>query len=262
LGQNPKAAEEEIGTILKGIIMKGHISSNKYVLVRMVLFMTFLLLTVSACRKNSSESKDFDPVVYVLGRIIKNPENPVDVKKHAELAMSKWQNDVVDCKPILVNAVLGKPQKIDKVLLAFTIFDEDRDTIGFVIKEEYVDSNGVKTTLEEDYPAYVHCLPFEVADAHWVAIQIRDKHQQKDGQLWSKYVNTDFEQLVNKYIRSDDFSIESLYPGKFWEDTLPPVWVSVPKANKVDVWVYVYDKAGNKSEDVKLLDSTRRTGEN
>ncbi len=242
--------------------MKGHISSNRYVLVCTALFMTFLLLAVSGCRKNSSESKDFDPVVYVLGRIIKNPENPVDVKKRAELAMSKWQNDVVDCKPILVNAVLGKPQEIDKVLLAFIIFDEDRDTIGFVIKEEYVDSNGVKTMLEEDYPAYVHCLPFEVADAHWVAVQIRDKYQQKDEQLWSKYVNTDFEKLVNKYIRSDDFSIESFYPGKFWEDTLPPVLVSIPEPNKVDLWVYVYDKAGNKSEAVKLLDFTRRTGEN
>ncbi|MHC4456923.1 MAG: hypothetical protein ACYS0I_07490 [Planctomycetota bacterium] len=263
MGKNPKSPEKkEIGTILKGIIMKGHISSNRYFLICMALFMTFLLLAVSGCRKESSESENHDPVVWVLRDIIKTPDIPVQVRNRAELAISQWQNDVVDCKPILVNAVLGKPQGFDKVLLALIIFDEDRDTVGFVIKEEYVDSNGVKTTLEEDYPAYVHCLPFAVVDAHWVAIQIRDKHQQKDEQRWQKYVKSDFNELVKEYIQSDKFSVDSFYPGEFWEDTLPPVLVSVPEPNEVDVWVYVYDKAGNKSEDVKLLDFTRRTGEN
>ena len=218
----------------------------------------FSLSTFTGCREKSSESKALDPVVYFLRRSIKNPKNPVDVKNRAELAISKWENGVVDCKPILVNAVVGKPQEVDKVLLALIIFDEDKDTVGFVIKEEYVNSSGMKTTLEEDYPAYVHCLPFAVLDAHWVAIQIRDKHQQKNEQLWSEYVNTDFEQLVNRYIKSDDFSIESFYPGRFWEDTLPPVWVSIPEPNKVDVWVWVYDKAGNRSDAVKLLNFTER----
>jgi hypothetical protein len=237
-------------------LLKGYIKG-------LLLFaIIFLLSTLPGCGKESSESENHDPVIWVLRDIIKKPELPVHVRNRAELAISHWQNDVVDCKPILVHAVLGKPQGVDKVILGLIIFDEDRDTVGFVIKEEYVDSNGVKTTLEEDYPAYVHCLPFAVVDAHWVAIQIRDKHQQKDEQLWSEYVNTDFEQLVNKHIRSDDFSIESFYPGKFWEDTLPAVWVSIPEPNKVGVWIYVYDKAANKSEAVKLLNFTKNKKNN
>lgn len=226
---------------------------RRYTMVLCLFMVIFFLPTLSGCRKDSSESEKYDPVAWNLTDIVRNPDLPVDVKNRAELAISQWRNDVVDCKPILVHAVLGKPQGVDKVFLALIIFDEDRDTVGFVIKEEYVDSNGVHTTLEEDYPAYVHCLPFEVVDAHGVVIQIRDKHQHKDEELWSEYVNTEFEQLVNKYIRSDDFSIESFYPGRFWEDTLPPVWVSIPEPNKVDVWVYVYDKAGNRSEAVRCL---------
>ena len=222
----------------------------------MLFAIIFLLSTLPACNKESSESENHDPVIWVLTDIIKTTDLPVHVRNRAEFAISQWQNDVVDCKPILVNAVLGKPQEVDKVLLALIIFDEDKDTVGFVIKEEYVNSSGVKTTLEEDYPAYVHCLPFAVVDAHWVAVQIRDKHQQKDEQLWNEYVSTDFEQLVNEYIQSNNFSIESFYPGRFWEDTLPPVWVSISEPNKVDVWVWVYDKAGNRSEAVRLLNLT------
>lgn len=226
---------------------------DRCTIVLSLLIVNVLLIVGSGCSKDSSESKDFDSVIYVLKESVKNAEVPVDVKKHAELAISKWKNGIIDQKPILVKAVLGKPKGIDQVLLAFIIFDEDRDTVGFVIKEEYIDSNGLKTTLEEDYPAYIHCLPFEVADAHWVPVSIRDTGQQKDSQLWQEYIKTDFNELVNEYSKTDKISLEGFYPGKFWEDTLPPVWVSIPEPDKVNVWVYVYDKAGNKSEAVKLL---------
>ena len=230
---------------------------------RLLLFgITLPLLIIPGCSKESSESKNYGPVIWPLTEIIKKPELSADAKSRAKLAISQWQNDFVDSKPILIHAKLGQPKKVDKTILGYIIFDEDRDTVGFVIKEEHVDSNGVKTVLEEDYPAYVHCLPFEVVDAHWVSIQIRDKHQRKDEKLWSEYVNTDFEHLVKKHVSSNDLSTETFYQGKFWEDTLPPVWVSMPEPNKVDVWVYVYDKAGNSSEPLKLLNFTNNNKKN
>jgi hypothetical protein len=43
-----------------------------------------------------------------------------------------------------------------------------------------------------------------------------------------------------------------------WEDTLPPVWISIPEPNSVVVSLYVYDKAGYRSNEVRLLDRLRK----
>ena len=44
----------------------------------------------------------------------------------------------------------------------------------------------------------------------------------------------------------------------YWVETLPEVWLSLPDPNKVEVDIYLYDKAGHKSNSVKLIDQTRQ----
>lgn len=39
---------------------------------------------------------------------------------------------------------------------------------------------------------------------------------------------------------------------EYWEKKLTPVWISIPEPGKLDVYVYVYDRAGHKSELVEM----------
>ncbi len=98
-------------------------SMNRVMISRrktIVLFFTvvFLLPVLHGCKKDSSEAGKFDSVLYVLKESIRNPEISFDVRKRTDLAISQWENGVIDQNPILLKAVLGKPQEIDKVLLA------------------------------------------------------------------------------------------------------------------------------------------------
>jgi hypothetical protein len=205
---------------------------------------------MTGCRKNSSKAEDFDSVVYVLSEAMKNPIFPLDAKKRAESALSKWKNGTMDREPVLIFACVTQAYGTEEIDLALEIYDEDEDVLGFVIREEYTKT---KVSIEESYPVYTHCTSFDVADLHRVVVQIRDENQRKDETQWGKYTSTSLEELVKAHIENDQFSANSLRSGQFWEETLPPVWVSIPEPNKADVWIYIYDKAGHKSEPVKLF---------
>ena len=212
-----------------------------------------LLLMLIGCEKKPDKQEEFDSVSYVLNERLKHPSSPIVVRQRAELAMSKWKNGIVDSKPILIEAYMLKAEGIEQIDLALTILDEDRDVIGFAIKEKPFSSNATPMILVEEYPAYIHCLPFTICDIHLVPIHIRVAHQQKDVKLWDKYLGIDYEGLFKEYERKHTLSDDIVYPEVFWEETFPPVWVSLPVPNKIDVSIWVYDKDGNKSEPVKLL---------
>jgi len=205
------------------------------------------------CKKNSPQSDMSDSVVHVLDRIVNNSVIPIEAKKRAESSLLLWKNRVVDKKPILIHAVLEKHKGIDETILTLIIYDEDKDTSGFVISEECLDANDVKSTLQEDYPAYVHNPPPAVADAYWFEVNVRDNHQRKDDKQWKEYTSKSLEELAKNHIQNDPSSEESFEPMQYWRETIPPIWVSIPEKNNVDVWIHVYDEAGHKSEPVKLL---------
>ena len=218
------------------------------------LIIVFLMATVPGCRQKSSESEDYDHIVHLLTEIIEAPNIPIYFKNHAELAISKWSNGIVDREPITVYASLSKPQGVEQTYLAFILFDEDQDIAGLVVQEEYTNSNGVKTILQENYPAYIQYQCLEVMRSYAVPIHIRDKNQRKDEKLWQVYTTRDINDLMKEDIEGGRLSEESPQQGQFWEDNLPPVYISIPKPNRIDVWIWIYDRAGNKSEPVKLLD--------
>jgi hypothetical protein len=206
-----------------------------------------LFYTVSACRKTSPEEEREDPVVYAVRKMVKTPVWPNDARRRADLAISKWQNGLVDPEPIVVNACLTRFEGYDEIDFAIMIFDEDRDVVGVGISERPVEASARNDRIEETYPVYFHTPFVDVADLHMVPFRVRTADKRKDEQLWQKYLESNYEELLQKH-------------GS-WEATVPPVWLSIPEPNKVDVWVYVYDKAGNKSEPVKLLDFTKRNTE-
>ncbi len=145
---------------------------------------------------------------------------------------------------------------MEKWDFALWVFDEDKDLSGFLVREESHGANGTTTVLEERYPAFVHLIPTWIATAYErysVPIRIRDAHQRKDEGQWTDYLSINFGKLVKEKL--PDKSLPDFWYNfwRLWEDTVPVAWVSLPEPNQVDVSFCVYDKAGHKSNTVKLL---------
>ncbi len=197
------------------------------------LLVVMLVPAISGCRR--------DPVVEWLEHSKENAKAKGfrDVEERCELCLSKWQNRTLDPEPVLVLVSLGRVVARGMNLL-FEAFDEDKDVIGLGIKEEYTDANGLKTLLTEEYPAFVHRMTSDVMPLRFCDVQIRYAGQRKDAQRWEQYVN------------GEGIDVSSLRSTERWIETLPTVWISIPEPNKVDVYVYVYDRAGHKSEPLRL----------
>jgi hypothetical protein len=95
---------------------------------------------------------------------------------------------------------------------------------------------------------YTHVAPLfdEVLEDSNVPIRIRDCGQAMDAQQWGDYVRAEPEEA------GDGTFARAVYWSCNWLETLPPIWVSFPERNVVDVYAYAYDKAGHKSTPVRV----------
>jgi hypothetical protein len=172
-----------------------------------------------------------DPNAYVAMNLTNWRAPDSGAKQRVQLALSKWQNGVLDREPILLAQGAPVPD------LALFAFDEDKDLLGIGVIERYKD--GVERS--EEYPVYVHARPFRVMDKRPVPVHLRDKGQQKDESLWEEYIRGD---------KIDKWSMRHV--DGYYQDTMPPVYVSLPDPNNVDVRMYLYDRHGSKSAPVEL----------
>lgn len=220
--------------------------------VKILLFVSFLILTTSGCDKKKACS---DPELDYLKWIVHSSGDRVNMRQRAQLAMSKWQDGVTDPEPFLIDVAMMTASVEDggeEMLLMLVIYDEDADHIGCVVEEEYVDSNGVTTTLEEKYPVFTHLSDWAVVEFKFFPVLVRDENQRKPEEKWQKYVNTPRQQLRKEYMKR----LKKTYWS--WGDTLPPVWVSIPEPNKVYVRLQAYDRAGHQSEQINLVYEPRK----
>jgi hypothetical protein len=209
---------------------------------RLILICAMLAAGTTSCKR--------DPALTELNRLKEDAiKKGFDIEeKRVELALSKWQNGRLDREPILLWADLGKPIGMENKNLTFFTFDENKDIVGFAIVEEYVDANGLRTTLTEEYETTGNG-PYpadEAVQAFAFPVQIRDAGQRKDKQQWNEYLEA----------KSRDVKAgrESPPVGKTWH-VMPPIWISIPEPNRVEVYVYVYDREGHKSEKIGVRNS-------
>ncbi len=176
------------------------------------------------------------------------------MRQRAQLAMSKWQDGVMDPVPFIIDTIMMTRSDEDGggTTLVMVIYDEDADYIGCVVEEECVDSNGVTTTLVEKYPVFTHLSDWGVVEFKFIPVLVRDENQRKPEEKWQKYVSTPLQQLRKEYKKR----LKKTYCS--WGDTLPPVWVSIPDPNKVYVRLRAYDRAGHQSEQINLVYEPRK----
>ncbi|MBW7990191.1 MAG: hypothetical protein FVQ84_09280 [Planctomycetes bacterium] len=208
---------------------------NIWKLVQTLFVVFIIVLVIPGCNR--------DPVIEELKHLKEKAKTKdfVDEERHIESALSKWQNQTVDPEPILLTGDLSKSRGHEHMYLGFITFDEDMDVYGLGINEVYTDVNSMKVSLTEEYPAFVHRMKPEVLDFRLFPVQIRDAGQRKNEQQWDKYV------------KGEGIDVNEVRELNLWRATLPPVWVSIPEPNGVNVYVYIYDRAGNKSDPIKLF---------
>lgn len=228
----------------------------KVVVIFIFLSATAILITLMRCNKQKGDYQKFvfDLAVSGLTSMSEKREGS-DLGRRAKVALSKLKNGVLDIEPMLLQASVGLVEPNDDPALFVINFDEDRDIRGLRIKEQYIDPNGTTTTLEEDYPVFVNRLTSVISEHIRFPIRIRDKHQRKDRCLWLEYANRNLDALIRKYLdkRQHD-SGDTFTRGVLWkEKEMPPVYISVPDPDKVQVFMSIYDRAGNESESIKLL---------
>jgi hypothetical protein len=166
----------------------------------------------------------------------RGPDSAAD--QRARLALSKWQNGVIDHELILLTATLARASKERPLVVTLVAFDEDKDLLGFGAVEKCKDG----TERSEEYPVYVHLKQLGVIDTRAISVQVRDKSQQKDESRWEEYIR-------GKKI--DEWSLKHVH--NYYTDTMPSVYVSLPDPNSVDVLIYLYDRGGNRSPPVELI---------
>ncbi len=215
-----------------------------------------MVITVAGCKTEDDREEE---VVYELAvtALTDFAESKFPgCQRRSRAALSKLKNDVLDAEPILIRALigLGGPNANEPVF-GLTCFDEDKDIRGFRIKEHYVDPNGAATTLEEDYPVFVGSLTRFIVENLVYPIQIRGKHQRKDKYLWLEYVNWNLEGLIHEYVDKRPRDHKDASVQGVPEKQMPPIYISIPDPNRVQVLVSVYDRAGHESESVKLFKS-------
>jgi len=158
-------------------------------------------------------------------------------RERAKLALSRWQDQDINPEPILLWAGVARPNNA----IALDFFDEDMDVIGFGTEERYIDANGIRQKLVEEYAAFTHIQWGDVWPLKIVPVHTRDINQRLDKEKW------------NNYIKGEGIDPNTPMSQEYWTETLPPVWISIPEPNKIDVHVYVYDRTGLKSEPVEMM---------
>ena len=204
--------------------------TNRVILLLFVSICCFLL----GCQKKGSVD-DFTTVR--LQRFINSPQHPDEAKQLAEQAILLWENDKLDNKPLLIEAVLSCASKDkNQKYLGIAYYDEDKDLAGIIV-EEHSRAKAKDDILVEKYPAY----------------------NDKSSQLVFDIIATDITQRKDGLLKTDILQEKSTISNFSGPLQSPPVVVSLP-SEQIDVYITLYDRQGNQSNKVKLIDVTSYSG--
>ena len=194
--------------------------------LKFIAISMLMMLFTLGCK----EKKTIDDILVYGSRdeIINNPKYPEDAKQLAEQAIQLWDNDRVDEEPVLIFAAISSVEGREDKSLTVIYYDENKDLLGIII-EEYSHIDNENTILIEKYPIFNYDSFLYVTD--YVGppkIILRQDGMLKDEKQWEFFLTPEASHM-------------------------PPVIISLP-SEKIDVYINLYDRQGNKSNKVKLID--------
>lgn len=230
------------GALIEGMQMNGERIPRKPVAIIGVL-----LLGACGCRR-APDGAGSDTVVEELNRI-----RPVAVRygceDRIEKVLAMRTDNVTDSQPVLLIGVVSEDPGLMPTTVWLCLYDEEVDILGLGIQERYVGADGESAMLVEEYPVFMHRPASGSYDYRGLPLHIRDAGQRKDMALWDRYVAGEGIETGRAKSRAE-----------YYRETLPPIWMSIPDPNTVDVHLYLYDRAGNKSELVRPARAGQKQG--
>jgi hypothetical protein len=238
--------------------------TNIYIIISELILLN--LFTIGCKEKKSEYGLDYN--MSLLEHPFVKGYQP-DIRERFKLAVEKYQNKTIDTEPILLReGWFVQRNKSEEFVLVISVFDEDKDLLGIIVKEETQNTKGTVSILEEEYPVFISYPHILGSDNYKISFSIRKNNQRKDDKLWEAFTLMDFSELKKK---GDKYISNVLKPPpsvlesfseiidtkerdaliREWLQTLPPLWISIPDPN-TSVWIQVYDKAGHKSNTVQL----------
>ena len=215
---------------------KGKINLYTFAILALILiFVGCIFLLIG--RRDDGILNDREAIQELLK--VRSLSDYDDISNNAQIAISKYENKIIDTNPVLIYALLTRPIESDYDI-DLLIYHEGEDLLGIGINETYIDSNGLETELIEEYPVFLFLSPKKGAIPWMIPTKIRDSDQIKSEQRWKEYTF------------GEGIEMDKIWDAEYWTSSLPEVWISIPEPNKVEVEVYLYDKAGNKSKPVKV----------
>lgn len=201
-------------------------------------FLIFIIL--SGCKKEITAEES--TVLSLQKNIVDYAaKHSIEARELAKKAISLWKNNTLDEHPVLIEAALITFSGIEGTNLGLVFYDEDKDVLGLQI-EEHSQINEKARILKEDYPFYYYTnIAFPVSFIS-MEIDLRKEDIMKNEKEWDTFLKE------NSPMISD---LETTW--------FPPIYISIPN-EETEVFLSLYDRRGNESNQVKLLDK-RRYGE-
>jgi len=211
-------------------------------------------MTVVGCKERAATEDEFVAVFAVseLERMLQRDYLPLRYRERARAALREFNSKEPNTVPIFVYAILTYGNDPNYDTLGVMCFDKDRDLQGIRIREQLRDSQGALTAIEEDYPIFVGSLESWSLERRVISFAVRDSGQRKDEKRWLEYENRWLKVLVREAVAAKRKQSAPVADGNLSVRDMPPLYVSVPDPNRVDVQMRAYDKAGNESEWIEV----------
>ncbi len=130
-------------------------------------------------------------------------------------------------------------------ILSLSVEGEGQDLLGIRVRERYVLPNGVESIFEESYPVFAHGVRRMdlyaalsggfLEESVYVPIHFRSGNRVKDEQQWQAFLDRVDRGETSK------------------ETDTPPVWITMPDPNAVEVFVSIYDMKGRESKSLAVF---------
>jgi hypothetical protein len=238
------------GAIIAGVAATHVPTRTRFRRLFLLTWALFLSTGPVGCRQKAPSEEFWRERAVDQLRVSARNEDP-RVRDRAQRALSELESGGRDRAPILVVAGLTSLES-GEIMLCLSCFDSDRDLLGWRIHEERVTADGGKINLDEDYPVYAGSANTPLYSSRWYRVSVRTEGQQKDERAWQEYVSKVQSDATRRNSRGRADKTEASSDSTP-DPEPPPVWISIPQANRVSVFISLYDRARHESERVEVI---------
>ena len=200
------------------------------------------MFLVIGCKKPPLNIREVSSVEDVIRRVVINPNMPSSAKDRANYVLSLYNNGIIDNKPVLIVCGISQIVGSEDPVIELIFYDENDDVVGFGIKE-IIEDDTTDDTMQNEYPVFYH-------NKFSSNIHIRNF----DVKLLTKENSKTLSDVKGEW---DNFTKLNLDLSTYEPVPIPTIYVGDLQKYGHEALAWIYDKAGNKSDPVRLINNLR-----